>query len=237
MSFDAEAEPLADRLGEVDDVLDGYRLDDWRIVDRIAWGESPANWKIVMENGRECYHHQGTHRDTLEPLWPTSMAVHETTDSSDWWYQRMMVSPDAAIGQEDGHWQQPLVLPAAPGLSAFQRSHYLIFGLYPAFICAPGPDMTVVIRFYPTGHESHKVDFEMLVHEDRLDDPDMEQAKGEFQEFIRSVQQEDADQAISVQRSLRSITARGGGAALSPIERPIWQFQRYLAKRLTGDFV
>ena len=37
--------------------------------------ESEWNWKVMVENWIECYHHLGAHRDTVEPFWPAS-AVH-----------------------------------------------------------------------------------------------------------------------------------------------------------------
>ena len=46
VSFDPEATDLNPRLSEVDEVLDGYQLADWRIVDRIDWASprSTGSW-------------------------------------------------------------------------------------------------------------------------------------------------------------------------------------------------
>lgn len=234
VNLDPDAAALTDRLGEVDDVLDGYRLDDWRVVDRIDWGETPVNWKLVMDNGRECYHHQGTHRDSLEFTWPTRLVETETTDSRDWYYQRIMVSPKGADGQEDGHYLSPLATSApAPGLSSYQRSHLLLIGIYPTFFMVPGPDLTVVFRYFPTGPESHTMEIELLGHESQVDDAELPAAKDAVRELFSQVQAEDSAQIQAVQNGLRSVVARRGGA-LSTLERPSWQFQRYLANRLTG---
>ena len=108
-----------------------------------------------MDNGRECYHHQGTHKHSLEFTWPTRLVETETTDSREWYYQRIMASPEGAAGHEGEHDLTPLATPApAPGLSAYQRSHLLLIGIYPTFFMVPGPDLTVVFRYFPTGPES-----------------------------------------------------------------------------------
>ncbi|UGS35070.1 aromatic ring-hydroxylating oxygenase subunit alpha [Capillimicrobium parvum] len=234
VNFDPDATELAPRLTEVEEVLGGYNLADWRIVDRIDWGETPVNWKLVMDNGRECYHHQGTHKHSLEFTWPTRLVETETTDSREWYYQRIMASPEGAGGHEEEFDLTPLATSRpAPGLSAYQRSHLLLIGIYPTFFMVPGPDLTVVFRYFPTGPESHRMDIGLLAHESHLDDPDFPAAKDAVRELFRQVQEEDSRQILAIQGTVRSEVARRG-RALSTLERPSWQFQRYLAHRLTG---
>lgn len=234
VNFDPDATDLVPRLAEVDEILDGYDLADWRIVDRIDWGETPVNWKLVMDNGRECYHHQGTHKHSLEFTWPTRLVVTETTDSREWYYQRIMASPEGAGGREEEFDLTPLATSRpAPGLSAYQRSHLLLIGIYPTFFMVPGPDLTVVFRYFPTGPEAHRMDIGLLAHEALLDDPDFPAAKDAVRELFHQVQEEDSKQILAIQRTVRSEVARRG-RALSTLERPSWQFQRYLAHRLTG---
>lgn len=235
INFDQDATSLSSRLGPVEEVLDGYDFSEWVQFDRIDWGDTPVNWKVVMDNGRECYHHQGTHRKSVEPLYPTRLVETETTDSREWYYQRLMINPKEAAGQEGEHYLAPIMTPEpTPGLSAFQRSHLLLVGIYPTFFMAPGPDMNFVFRFFPTGPESHTLDIGLMVHRSQLDDPRFdEQARAEIREFVTEIQKEDSRQILAVQNMARSATARRG-AALSTLERPSWQFQRYLAHRLTG---
>ena len=199
----------------------------------IEWGESEANWKLVVDNGREAYHHQGTHRNTLEPLWPAHMVEYEPSESPDVFLLRMFVSPDAAVGQEGGHYINPTLLPAAPRLSPFERSHYMVIGVYPGFIVAPGPDAVFTLSWTPTGPTSHTVDIGILIHQTRLSHPDFENALKEAREWIHQIQSEDSAAIQAVQRSVTTHLVRRGGA-LSHIERPVWTFQRYLANRLAG---
>ena len=58
-------------------------------------------------------------------------------------------------------------------------------------------------------------------------------AKDAVRELFHQVQEEDSRQIPPIQRTVRSEVARRG-RALSTLERPSWQFQRYLAHRFTG---
>ena len=231
VNLDPDAEPLC--LGEVESFLGNYDLSQWRRVARIPWGETQANWKLVVDNGREAYHHQGTHRATLQPLWPAHMVEYEPTASSDFFLLRMFVSSEAAVGEEDGHYINPTLLPAAPGLTPFERSNYMVIGLYPGFIVAPGPDAFFTLKYWPTGVTSHDIDIDIFMHESRLDAPNFEEAVNEAREWISEIQGEDSAAIQAVQSAVRTRAITRGGA-LSPVERSVWTFQRYLANRLAG---
>jgi phenylpropionate dioxygenase-like ring-hydroxylating dioxygenase large terminal subunit len=235
VNLDPDAEPLAPRMGEIEEITANYDLADWVQVDRVDWPESPANWKLVMDNGRECYHHQGAHKETLEPLWPANMVDADTTDSKYWYYQRMFVSPEMAVGQEEGHLQHPLVLPAFEGLSAFDRSQYLLIGVYPSMFFACGPDMLITGKWLPTGPASHKFELGICVHKSQLDDPDLKEKLAESVQWAHDLQVEDSRMITGIQSMLESRHAQRGGALQYPLERPMWQFQQYLAHRLLGD--
>lgn len=233
MNFDPNAEPLAPRFSEMDELLAPYRLDEWKVLDRLDWPEVPTTWKLAMDNGREAYHHQGAHKESIEPLWPAHLVDADTTESEYFYYQRMFVSQEGASGEEDGHYLQPLVLPSIEGLSAFQRSHSLLVGIYPTMWFSPGPDVLLVAKWWPTGPDSHKFDLAVCVHESKMDHPDLGKIRGEMKDWLRQIQEEDSAMVTGIQGMLKSDQARQGGA-LSPLERPIWTFQKYMAKRLTG---
>jgi phenylpropionate dioxygenase-like ring-hydroxylating dioxygenase large terminal subunit len=229
-----DPEPLAPRLAEIEGLIGQYRLEEWRFVDRVDWPDAPANWKLAMDNGRECYHHQGAHKKTVEPLWPSHLIDSETTESRWWYAQHMHVSPEAATGQEDGHWLNPLVLPPLDGLSPFDRSQYLLVGVYPSMFFAAGPDLLVYATWRPTSANRHKFELSTAVHESQLDNPALKQAIADNHGWLLEVQAEDAMVLGGIQRMVSSSPEWLKGGALSHLERPIWQFQRYMAHRLVG---
>jgi phenylpropionate dioxygenase-like ring-hydroxylating dioxygenase large terminal subunit len=233
VNLDSEAAPLALRLGDAEEVVAPYRLEEWRYIGGVRWPESEANWKLVMDNGRECYHHQGAHKDSVEPLWPAHLVDADTTDSKHWFLQRLYVSREAAVGEDEGHLMNPLMLPALDGLNAWQRSHYALLGIYPNMFIAPGPDLMFIARWYPTAPTRHLFELGYAIHESQLDNPELEKVIAETHEWAHQIQIEDSLMITNIQKMLTSrATARGG--ALSHLERPVWQFQKYLAHRLAG---
>ena len=60
---DPEAEPLAETLGELPDLVDasGVDLGTLRFLRRAGGPEYAANWKVCSENFLECYHCQVAH--------------------------------------------------------------------------------------------------------------------------------------------------------------------------------
>jgi nitrite reductase/ring-hydroxylating ferredoxin subunit len=232
VNLDPEAPPLSNVMDHVESKLGNYVPADWRLVDRIEWGEVQANWKVVVDNGREAYHHIGTHLESLEPLWPAHLVDFEPLDTSDFFFARMFVSPEASIGQEDGHYINPVVLPPAPDLTAFERSNYIVAGIYPGFILVPGPDVMMTLSFTPTGVGSHYIELDLHAHESVMDHPELAEKVKEVRDWIVDINGEDAEAQEAVQRAVSSTGLAHDGGPLSHLERAVWTFQRYLSKKL-----
>src|SRR5206468_2558967 len=52
----------------------GEKLAEWQlgnldVVAELEW-DCAFNWKVIVENFAECYHHLGAHLKTFEPLFP-----------------------------------------------------------------------------------------------------------------------------------------------------------------------
>jgi phenylpropionate dioxygenase-like ring-hydroxylating dioxygenase large terminal subunit len=230
--LDASAAPLAPRLAELEALLGKPDMSDWRIAGSLPWGDVDVNWKVVIENAAECYHHLGTHRGTLQPLWPAARAVVDETSSRDFTFGRLFTSESAASGVEDGFPIQPLFLPPLPGLSAERRAQTMIAAVFPMFFIAVAPDSATWFQWHPTGPTSHHVDIHVLVPPASLEAPGFAAGLAAQLEALRAIQAEDARTNAGVQRGLESRSAAPG--RLSLLERPLWQLQRYLAERLCG---
>ncbi|HTN81149.1 MAG TPA: aromatic ring-hydroxylating dioxygenase subunit alpha [Acidimicrobiales bacterium] len=223
--------PLAPRLADAEAAMNHLDVSAWHCVRTLDYGELPVNWKVVIENGVECYHHVGAHRTTLEPLFPHA-AIDVTLGQDDTWVGGyMLVSPTESAGaQANGLPTQRLLLPEAPGLSPILRASSLIVGVFPMFFFALSPDFMIWFRWYPTGPESHHVDLQLLVPPSTAANPEHEEAFDLIAGFLRVVQDEDAATNSAVQRMSRSRFA--GGGPLSHLEYPVWRFHQYLARML-----
>src|SRR5690242_5895422 len=70
VNLERDAPPLAPRLAGLDALLGAVDFTEWTLARTLPWGEQPVNWKVVIENGVECYHHMGPHAASLEPVFP-----------------------------------------------------------------------------------------------------------------------------------------------------------------------
>jgi phenylpropionate dioxygenase-like ring-hydroxylating dioxygenase large terminal subunit len=195
---------------------DGYDFSEWEIAS--------------VENFLECYHHIGIHKNVLQPLWRLGRVERGDYFGSDHYFARMMAGTEVAIGEEDGHLLHPLFLPAKTGLSAFQRSHTLLLAKFPAYLVAPGPDITFWFRSLPTGPETHRLEMHLMVPKEHRGVENFDERMTEATDFLKLVQAQDASVNEAVQASVRSKYAEGG--VLQAHEQPIWQLQKYLASRL-----
>ncbi|HEV2366137.1 MAG TPA: aromatic ring-hydroxylating dioxygenase subunit alpha [Caulobacteraceae bacterium] len=66
---DGRAAPLAQQLAPLAEAIRPGRLAPWKVGFRLVFDHS-WNWKVMVENFGESYHHIGAHTATLQPFWP-----------------------------------------------------------------------------------------------------------------------------------------------------------------------
>jgi len=69
VNLSGDAAPLAEDLGEMAADVAAYNLADMKLVIAREW-DCPFNWKVLVENFMESYHHLGIHHKTLQPMMP-----------------------------------------------------------------------------------------------------------------------------------------------------------------------
>ena len=219
VNLDADAAPLASRMSGLTELLGDVDLGDWRLARTLDWGEQPANWKVVIENALECYHHMGVHRDTLEPAFPHGSVDVTLSPDPDWVAGFMVIDSSWAVGEADGMPVHPTFFAQpAEGLRPIQRASTLIAGVLPMFFIAMSPDFVTWFRWLPTGPEQHRVDLNILVPPAADAQPDREAVLDAIAEMLNEVQAQDAATNASVQRMTHSPFS--GNGPLSKLESP-----------------
>jgi choline monooxygenase len=138
---DPEAEPLADWLGELPEVLArDLDLDSVSFHSRIEFG-SNANWKVVTENFLECYHCPTAHpgfsavvdvhpdRYVLEPH-PTFSSQHCEARSGGERGQFHLLYPNTGINVFPGPANLSIgpIVPIAPGRTERYLDYFFVAG-------------------------------------------------------------------------------------------------------------
>lgn len=69
VNFSGDAEPINTQFGGLETHLARGQMDELVMVADIAW-DCPFNWKVLVENFMEPYHHVGAHQSLFQPILP-----------------------------------------------------------------------------------------------------------------------------------------------------------------------
>lgn len=220
VNLDGEAPPLAAQLTGLSTHLDDYDLDQYRTVYSESW-ECDWDWKVMVENFVECYHHIGTHADTLGRDFPAREA---RTLSSGTAYSA--VSADRAKGSPRG-----LAIPGSKRLSPEQAARMLIVAIFPLSVFALSPGSMVWLRINPRAPGITDLELNVDMSAAALADDERSRMQSELVADVLAVNAQDMAVCSSVQRGIWAEKATSVGR-LGPSERPIWDFYQYIGAQL-----
>jgi phenylpropionate dioxygenase-like ring-hydroxylating dioxygenase large terminal subunit len=222
VNFDGQAESLASQYAGLDPIVDVYDLENYQTVEQTDWGVCDWDWKIMVDNFMECYHHIGPHRGSLEDQFPA--ALSSTGEVGD--YFTTMWSKQAPGYPAD----PPFLTPGADTLSPEHHHKSLIFIGYPLLQIAMGPAYMYWLKTLPIGAGKIELQLDICMSPAALAAPGLEERRSELVKMICDIHREDLDVCAAVQRAIRSgVTSTG---RLSHLERPLWEFYRYLGREL-----
>jgi len=232
VNLDGKAPPLADGLAAMSDDLAAYRLADMKLVIAREW-DCPFNWKTLVENFMESYHHLGIHHKTLQPMMP---ARNTWTEQERRRYVRAHLPYKDSVRDEYRAFEEKgdfsAALPPVPGLSGGQKSEWGLFLLHPTFLLATAPDRVIWYRLQPLGPDRLKLLTTTLFAPEALALHNFEQLREQAAAQLTKFHLEDMEVCTAVQRGLYASGWQPG--RLSHLEMPVWLFHRYLAARIRG---
>lgn len=218
VNLDGRAAPLAPRLAPLGERLAGYRMGEL-VAEETATFDSPFNWKVLVDNFMEAYHHIATHADTLEPILPAKRS-HVTDDEGPY---SVLVMPTNETGEA--------VLPrqSLPGLSDDQQPGLVAVAVFPFHLFAPGPRTMAWYQLLPETVGR----FTLRIYDCVPEDMGAEE-RAQSHELLRVIHGQDIDACEAVMAGLSSGRFDRGPLAL--LEKSIWQFNRWWCERmLPGD--
>ena len=213
VNMNGEAAPLGPRLKTLERHIENYGLAQLVIADTIEF-DSPWNWKILVENFMEAYHHIGTHKDTFEPIYPARDSSVEDNDNAPWMLLRM----PGESGAEG--------LPPLPNLSQSQQNELLAMAIFPTMLFAANAAMVFWYQLEPTACDSMRLRIHVLMPPEVVQALS-EEERAEITETVSFIHMQDIDVNAGPWRGLNA--ALTGQGRLSPYEKAIWQInQRWL---------
>lgn len=202
--LDPDAAPLRDALPHLETSYPGAYLERLVRVARTRSQQS-VNWKIVVENFIESYHHAGTHPRTLQPPYPYQR-IHELDPLGEPW---------GSIEHE----------PAEPGLEPFTAT-----SIYPTHLFAiTRPTGVTWFRMEIPAHDRVDIDVQLLLVPELADDAALvEQSLA----IVDAINAEDERVNRRTAAGLRSRYAVLG--PLSPWERGLGAFRAWMQRALSS---
>ena len=226
VNLDRAAPPLAPRLEGLRHHLRNYRLSEYHTVAR--WEETwDSNWKCLFENFSEGYHLFKAHAKTVEPVLSTRNI--RCLPGSEQWHLFVQTRTPGVPYEYDRE-----MGPLNTSLSAEEQRSIPITGIFPTQAISISPDRLAWLTVQPIGTERLRVRWCMDAFPGLVADGEEGEARARsLKERFDLINAEDRGIVESLRVGAASVNAAPG--RLSPLERAMWDFQRYLAARLGTD--
>lgn len=219
--LEPEARPVGARLDGLSDQIGDYRMADYQPV--FAAEETwDTNWKCLVENFMDAYHVHRVHRD--------SFAKHGSSEAR----TTLLDGEDAYTChhvQEDSGAKSVHPDPENSWLGEDNRHRTWLINVFPSHTIQLQPDMLWYLSILPRGVDQVHIRWAVSIPREILRKVKVPQAAiDDVMGLLHQVNSEDRPIVENVFRATRSPEARQG--PLSHLERNVWQFGRYLARRL-----
>ncbi|MCX7355532.1 MAG: aromatic ring-hydroxylating dioxygenase subunit alpha [Alphaproteobacteria bacterium] len=132
VNFDPKAKPLAPRVEKLTRFLGNWHMGEMVAVRsfdfHVGW-----NWKVMIDNYIEAYHHLGAHRLSLEPVMPTRLVRVEDLSGP----FTIVHMPHVEGTEVSGFYttgEEQAKLPAIPTLTEDERRRPSLIHMFPAHL-------------------------------------------------------------------------------------------------------
>jgi phenylpropionate dioxygenase-like ring-hydroxylating dioxygenase large terminal subunit len=222
VSMQSNPIPLASQLAPLAATLEHYALRDLVIADTIEF-DSPWNWKILVENFMEAYHHIGPHRDTFQQSNPAKDSFVVDNAGGPWSLLHMPGVTDLDESPD---------LPFLSGLDRDRRADLLAACVYPTLLFAVTGTLATWYEVIPHAHDRMTLRIHLLLEPDVAADPEVIAALPLIREGLSWIHGEDIAVNEGPWRGLHAPLAAQG--RLSLYEAAIWQFNQYWLDRMAS---
>ena len=220
---DANAAELAPQLEGLARLIENYEFGHLVVVATTEF-DSPWNWKILVENFMEAYHHIGTHKNTFQPLYPARDSVVVDNNGAPWTFLRM---PGNSIAEEESAAHQgPAVFPR---LTEAEQNQLLAMNVFPTLLFAVSATGAFWYQLEPSSHDAMRLRIHFLLPPGIASGFD-DKRRAETIEAVRMIHTEDIEANEGPWRGLHAAMTSQG--RLSTFEKAIWQLNQLWLDRV-----
>ncbi len=235
VNFDGKAAPVAEQYADLGKGIAAWNTGEMEIAIKLDW-DCEFNWKVMIENWIESYHHIGAHSETLNPSMPAQNTWIEPEHPH---FIRAHLPFKKRIRDEfEEKLSKGEALPGFRTIPGLTLDNYTEWGLYlgfPCFMVMATYDRVIWYTLMPLSAGRCKLHTMVLVSKESLEAPNYAETVETETKALIGFHQEDILVNTGVQRGLHSRKVVQG--RLSHLEEPVWLVYRYLAARLNGTYV
>ena len=221
VSLDAGAASISERLGALRDQIGDFGMADYVPVyaHEETWN---TNWKCLVENYMDAYHIHKVHKHSFGKHGSSEerTRLFDGEDGFSFHYVQEDEGPKSIHAHPDNTW-----------LHGADRNRTYLINIFPSHTIQLQPDMLWYLSILPDGIDKVNIRWAVSIPGEILNAAENKQAHiDEVMRLIHQVNSEDLPIVENVFRTTRSPNAEQG--PLSYLERNVWQFGRYLARKL-----
>ncbi|GAB4183736.1 MAG: aromatic ring-hydroxylating dioxygenase subunit alpha [Terrimicrobiaceae bacterium] len=225
VNLSGNAGPVSSLYAELGKDIEGWQTSEMSVVIAKEW-DCHFNWKVLVENFMEGYHHLGAHCKTLQPLMPAKRTWTEAERAHSIRVNLPYKEDVAADPSAD--------FPEIPTLPEDQRRQMAVYLGQPSFLLFTGPDRLFWYRIDPIAPDRSRLLTTMLVNSEAMADANYDAKMLLAEKMLVDFHLEDMEVCAAVQRGFYAKGYQRG--RLSHLEMPIWLIQRYIAARARGTY-
>jgi phenylpropionate dioxygenase-like ring-hydroxylating dioxygenase large terminal subunit len=220
VTLDTNAPPVATQLAELDTLIRDYGMADYieTFYEEHVWD---TNWKILAENFMESYHLPMLHRATVGP--------HSRLDEMECppglaAFNYHWITKEASLPIGNAH-------PDNPRLQGHWRKTTALLAIYPTHLVTLTPGYFWYLVLQPQGTGRVHIRFGGGLAPEFIADPKANDYMTTLKALLDEVNAEDKRGVQAVYRGVQAPLAKPGH--LSHLERPNYDFARYLAQKVS----
>ena len=211
VNLDPQAQPLAPRLAGLLPLVSNYAFSEMQVLETIEY-DSPWNWKILVENFMEAYHHIGPHKQTFEPAYPARDAQILDNEGQPWVFLKMPGGHRVTV--EEG---------AFPGLTPAQQHDLIAVCVFPTLLFGASAAGAAWYQLEPYGVDKMRLKIHGLYHPSITGEPSAED-RADVVAMLKLIHEEDIVVNRGPWQGLQAAMTTQG--RLSLFEQGIWQLNQ-----------
>ncbi len=221
-NLDQDAAPFAPQVAGFTDYFEKFKLDELVVVKTLDF-PSQWNWKVLVENFMEAYHHIAAHSTTLEPVFHARESKIPDNDGAPWSILHMpSADPSAAPGEG-----------SVEGLEDWQARDLFAAVLFPHFLLGIQGNGTVWYQLFPEAHDRLTLKIHICLPRAVAEADETGEIANATAELISHIHQEDIEANDMVWRGLNAPLTKQG--RLSPLEKSIWQINQWWLGKMMAE--